>query len=99
MSLSLPLGGREIDHNASLVAIQGEEIHRVITQERFASLAHGVAFGRLNLDHISPEVGQEHRTERPVHHLREIQDAQSLQCTSHVVSPTRSIIGSMDQPK
>ncbi|MCY1373462.1 hypothetical protein D9M68_576470 [compost metagenome] len=85
MCLCLPFGSGEIDYDTSLVAIEGEEIHRVIAKERFAGLTHGVPFWRFDLDHVSAEVGQKHGSERPVHHLREIQHPQPLQCTSHIV--------------
>ena len=79
-----------------------QPIGRVIAEESLAGLAEGVALGRLHLDHVGAEIGQQHRPHRAVHHLREIQNPDPVQSAGHVISPFRTFgrraIGALAQP-
>ena len=42
--------------------------------------------GRLDLDHVGAEIGQQHRAERPGHHLRDVEHAKPCERTdAHLI--------------
>ena len=49
--------------------------------------AHPVAAGRLDLDHVGAEVGEEHRSERAGEELAEVDDPQPFQRPGHQIDP------------
>jgi hypothetical protein len=69
------LGGVDVDDDAFLVAVEGAE-------EADADPRQGarlVAAGRLDLDHLGAEVGQDHPAGGPHHHVRELDDADAIE--------------------
>ena len=69
-------GGRrlEVERHATLAPLAGGEdpLH----------VAHLVARGRLHLDHVGSEVGQQHGAEGPGEEVPQIEDAQALRGAS-----------------
>src|SRR5215831_4393992 len=76
-----------VERHAFLVAVDGEEIGRLITLEGWGEGARVVAFpGAFHLDHLGAEVAQLHGAVGPREHPREVHDAKSFQRT-HSSSP------------
>ena len=75
----------KIEPEAPLVAIDGQEIRGRtgascrIADPRWSPTPRRIAFGRLDLDDLRTEVGQEHRAVRPGQDGRTIEDAQSVE--------------------
>ena len=74
-------GQLQVKHQAFLVAVHGGE-------QRALALAHGangavvVALGRLHLDHLGAQIGQQHRGHGPGQHAGEVQHTQTVQGTN-----------------
>ena len=49
--------------------------------------AHAVAAGRLHLDHVGPQIGQQHGAEGAGQVLPEIDDPQTFEWTGHQTTP------------
>ena len=76
-----PSGARQVDSKRGLVAVDGIEIGRAagVVVGRAPGTGVIAAAGALDLDHLGPEVGEQHRRERAGEHAREIEDAQARQ--------------------
>ena len=68
-----------VDHDRALVAVDGEVVGAVGTDEVRRHAAGDVAHRRLHLDDVGAEVGQHLRAERPGQHLRQIEHAHARQ--------------------
>src|SRR6267142_2480706 len=73
------LGALEVEYEAALVAVDGQEGRRDTGRGLEIHRAGRLAPGRLDLDDVGAHVGEEHRAEGARHHLRLIEDAQALQ--------------------
>ena len=72
------LAGLQVERDASLAAVDGVEAGAV-EAGRPRHLPRRVAGGRLDLDHVGAEIGEQHRAERAGHHLRGVEDAQTIE--------------------
>jgi hypothetical protein len=70
------LGGK-VEPDRALVAVDANEIGRVLAMEWRPPVAHFVAGRRLDLDHVSTVVGEDLRAKRAAQHTREIDHAQA----------------------
>ena len=68
----------EVDDGAALPAVDGVEA-RGIAADRAWHHARRVPRGRLDLDHVSTEIGEHHRAVRARHHLRDVEDAKTVE--------------------
>jgi hypothetical protein len=73
-----PLRGFEIQHDAALSPVD-RVVGRRVTTDAAGHPAGHVAFRRLDLDDVGAQIGEEHRTERPRHDLRDIDHANARQ--------------------
>jgi hypothetical protein len=73
----------EIEADRALVAVDADEIGRVVLVEGRAPVAHLVAGGRLDLDHVGAMVGENLGAIGTTKHAREIDDAQSAHCAQN----------------
>ena len=78
------LGTREVEAVRAIVAVDADEVRRVTVPERRPPVAHLVALGRLDLDHLGAEVAEELGAVRPA------QDAAVSWARRRV--PTRTLI-------
>ena len=69
--------GGEVEADRALVAVDADEIGRVLFVEGRAPVAHLVACGRLDLDHVGAVVGEDLRAIGAAEHAREIDHAQA----------------------
>ena len=69
--------GSEVEPDRALVAVDADEIGRVFAVERRTPVAHLVAGGRLDLDHVGAVVGEDLRAIGSAEHARQIDHAQS----------------------
>ena len=68
----------EVDGYAALVPIHNEERRRVISnQRRRHAMRIIAAWNLLHLADIRSHIGQQHRADRPCHHMRQINDLES----------------------
>ena len=72
-----PAFGGEVEPDRTLVAVDADEIGRVFAVERRSPVAHLVAGGRLDLDHVGAVIGENLRAIGSAEHPREIDHAQS----------------------
>ena len=72
-----PALGGEVEPDRALVAVDADEIGRVFAMERRAPVAHLVAGGRLDLDHVGAVIGEDLRAVGPAENPRQIDHAQS----------------------
>src|SRR6478735_917568 len=70
------LGG-EVEPDRALVAIDADEIGGVLAVERRSPVAHLVAGGRLDLDHVGAVIGEDLRAIGSAENPREVDHAQS----------------------
>jgi hypothetical protein len=68
----------EVERDRALAAIDRREVLGVAVRDRWP-LPHRVALGRLDLDDLGAEVGEQHAAERPGRHLAELDDAHALE--------------------
>ena len=73
------LGG-EVEPDRALVAVDADEIGRVLLVERRAPVAHLVAGRRLDLDDVGAVVGEDLRAIGAAEHARQIDHAQAGHC-------------------
>src|SRR5437773_5903874 len=73
----------QIDRDALLVAIQVDEVRRLVAVERRTPCARDLALERLDLDHLRPVIAQHRRGERSGERVREIQDRDVVECERH----------------
>src|SRR5437870_419574 len=74
----------EIEHDRALVAVGVEkDVPHAGMAER-PGVAHHVAAGRLDLDHVGAEVGEDLRRVRAHHHRGEVEHAHAVQRAAHV---------------
>ena len=78
--------GGEIEPDRALVAVDADEVGRVLAMERRAPVAHLVAGGRLDLDHVGAVVGKDLRAVGSAEHARKIDHAQSAHRTGSAFS-------------
>ena len=69
--------GGEVEADRALVAVDADEIGGVLVVEGRAPVAHLVAGGRLDLDHVGAVVGEDLRAIGAAEHAREIDHAQA----------------------
>src|SRR5258708_2210758 len=69
--------GSKVEPDRALVAVDADEIGRVVAVEGRSPVAHLVAGGRLDLDHVGTMVGEDLRAVGSAEHAREIDYAQS----------------------
>src|SRR5271168_116525 len=69
----------EVEHHGALVAIPIEDADRHAAALPAGQRARYVAFGRLDLDYVRPEVAEHHGAERSRHHHAHIEYANSFQ--------------------
>jgi hypothetical protein len=72
-----PALGSKIEPDRALVAVDADEIGRILAMERRSPVAHLVAGGRLDLDHVGAVIGEDLRAIGAAEHAREIDHAQS----------------------
>ena len=70
-------GGCEIEADRALVAVDADEIGRILLMEGRAPIASFIARGRLDLDHIGAVVGEDLRAIGTAKHARKIDHSQS----------------------
>ena len=95
---SRPSGRLEVERHAPLVAVDRQEVRAVALrpEERRPHDAHGVAAARLlDLDHLGPEVGEQHRAVGPREHAGEVEHADPVEEPHRV---HRAVTGSPDRP-
>jgi len=75
--------GAQVEHDRSLVAVDRCEVRAAplgrVAPPRRSPGARLVAVGRLDLDDIGAEVGQQHGGERPGQHAADVDDADAFQ--------------------
>jgi hypothetical protein len=76
----------EIENQAPLVAVAGEEERRHARVPRRAELAVAVARGRLHLHHFGPEVAQDLAGPGAEDDARQFEDANAIEGTGHGLS-------------
>ena len=81
-----PLLGLEIKHHRSLAAVGGPEPSRRPVGGAVADLAHRLARGRLDLDHLRAVIGHELREPGARQEQREIEHAQAFEL--HQITPS-----------
>ena len=74
----------QVEAEASLVAVDREVVGRGAVRRRLADpgrspATRGVALRWFDLDHIRPQVAEQHRAVRPGEHGRAVDDAQTVQ--------------------
>src|SRR3954464_3107189 len=69
--------GSQIESDRTLVAVDPDKVRRILAVKRRPPVAHLVACRRLDLDDVSPMVGENLRAIRPTQHARQIDDAQA----------------------
>ena len=74
----------EVDGDVALAALAAEE--------RLACEPHAVTGRGLDLDHVGPDVAEDHRTERPGEVLTEVDDANPFECSHQPSSPLKPAI-------
>jgi hypothetical protein len=74
--------GSEVEPDRSLVAVDADEIGRVVLVERRSPVAHLVAGGRLDLDHVGAVIGEDLCAKGAAEHPREIDHAQAGHCAA-----------------
>ena len=72
--------GGEVEADRALVAVDADEIGRVLLVEGRAPVAHLVAGRRLDLDHVGAVVGEDLRAIGAAEHAREVDHAQAGHC-------------------
>ncbi len=78
-----------VERDALLVAVDGQEIGRLVALEGRREGARVVALaGLLDLDHLGPQVAQLHGAVGPRQHPRQVDDAQSFE-RAHLNCPRR----------
>jgi hypothetical protein len=89
MEGGLPGGAAEVERDAPLVAVDGEERGALpVRQPVSRGLAGGVAAAhRLDLDHVGAEIAEQLAAEGPGHHLGEVDDRQMRQRERHRCLP------------
>jgi hypothetical protein len=81
-----PVGVREVEGHRAFVAVDGEEVHALAAAEVRAHRTNVVAHaGALDLDHLGPEVAQDHRAEGPGQHAGEVEHADAAEHVEHGV--------------
>lgn len=83
-----------VEGDASLVAVQHREVEAVDAGDVAQLLAGDVARGRLQLDHVSAEPGQELGAGRTRLHMGHVEDADTIQCLHGELSLTCTWSGS-----
>ena len=74
-----PSGGLQVEHDAALAAIDGVEA-RAVGADGARHLPRRIARRAARLLMTSaPEVGEQHRAERPGHHLRDVEHAETVE--------------------
>ena len=73
-------GRLEIEAQAALVAVLREKLHALAVDELVAQVARQVAaLGFLDLDHVGPQVAEQHRADRAGGHHAQVQDHVAVQ--------------------
>ncbi len=68
----------EVKHDRALVAVQRVEVAALAVCERLV-VAPRIAAGRLDLDHVGAEVGEQHAGKRPRHVLGVLEHPDPIQ--------------------
>jgi hypothetical protein len=80
LELAAALGRLDVERHALLAEVPGLEVFAVVGSELVrADLARRIALGRLDLDHLGAELGQEHGAVRAGTELLQRQDSNSLE--------------------
>ncbi len=83
--------GLEIEHDRSLAAVERDEEAADAGRDRH-HLAVRITVGRLYLDHLGAELGEERAGERACHVLSDLHDAHAFERQAHrSPSPRRAI--------
>src|SRR6266849_8719008 len=69
----------EVDHEAALVAVEGEKGRGHAVLEGSAEAAGGIALRRLDFDHVGAQIAKQHRAKRSRHDLTKVQDTKACQ--------------------
>ncbi len=81
----------EVQDDPLLVAVQADEVAAEILVHLTGEgpeLPGVVAVGRLDVDDLGPEVGEDHRCRGGRQHVAQVDDADSFQRSWHVISPS-----------
>ncbi|MGF6542914.1 hypothetical protein OKW32_006264 [Paraburkholderia youngii] len=79
-----------VDRDRALVVIEHREVQAIHVGNITKLLARDVARAcPFHLDHVRAEPCEQLRAGRPRLHMREIEDAHTVECLGHVVSPER----------